>query len=87
MSTYYLRVETHNRIRKILIDMAFLAKHNYIRLPKYYYEGGLYLPYKSDGNSITEKYELTKDKIIKEDEDHYFFKFPFKHSQVVDTAV
>ena len=87
MSTYYLRVETHNRIRKILIDMAFLAKHNYIRLPKYYYEDGLYLPYKSDGNSITEKYELTKDKIIKEDKDHYFFKFPFKHSQVVDTAV
>ena len=48
---------------------------------------GLYLPFKSDGNSITEKYELTKDKIIKEDEDHYFFKFPFKHNQVVDTAV
>ena len=87
MSTYYLRVETHNSIRKIFIDMAFLAKHNYIRLPKYYYEDGLYLPYKSDGNSTAEKYELTRDKIIKEDEDHYFFKFPFKHNQVVDTAV
>ena len=24
---------------------------------------------------------------INEDKDHYFFKFPFKHSQVVDTAV
>jgi len=66
MSTYYLRVETHNRTRKVLIDMAYLAKHNNIRLPKYYYEEGLYLPYKSDGNSVTEKYELTKDKIILE---------------------
>ena len=87
MSTYYLRVETHNRMRKILIDMAYLAKHNKIRLPKYYYEEGLYLPYKLDSNSITERYKLTKDKIIKEDEDHYFFKFPFKHSQVVNIAV
>ena len=87
MSTYYLRVETHNRTRKVLIDMAYLAKHNNIRLLKYYYEDGLYLPYKSDGNSIIEKYELTKDKIIKEDKDHYFFKFPFKYYQVEGVAV
>ncbi len=89
MSTYYLRVETHNRTRKILIDMAYLAKHNIIRLPKYYYEEGLYLPYRKnmDGNSPIEKYELSKDKIIKEDEDHYFFKFPFKYEQVEGIAV
>jgi hypothetical protein len=87
MSTYYLRVETHNRTRKILIDMAYLAKHNIIRLLKFYYEEGLYLPYKSDGNSTTEKYELTKDKIIKEDDDHYFFKFPFKYEQIEGVAV
>lgn len=89
MSTYYLRVETHNRIRKILIDMALLAKHNIIRLPKYYYEEGLYLPYRknTDGNSTIEKYELTKDKIIKEDNDHYYFRFPFKHEQVEGVAV
>ena len=89
MSNYYLRVETHNRTRKILIDMAYLAKHNIIRLPKYYYEEGLYLPYRknTDVNSTIEKYELTKDKIIKEDEDHYFFKFPFKYEQVEGVAV
>jgi len=87
MSTYYLRVEAHNHTRKVLIDMAYLAKHNIIRLPKYYFEDGLYLPYKSDGNSTIEKYELSKDKIIKEDEDHYFFKFPFKYEQVEGVAV
>jgi len=87
MSTYYLRVNAHNRTRKILIDMAYLAKHNIIRLPKYYFEEGLYLPYKSDGNSTIEKYELTKDKIIKEDENFYFFKFPFKYNQVEGVAV
>lgn len=89
MSTYYLRVERNNQTRKILIDMAFLAKHNLIRLPKYYYEDGLYLPYKNNvtDNSSFEKYELTKDKMIKEDENFYFFKFPFKHHQVVAVAV
>jgi len=87
MSTYYLRVETHNRTRKILVDMAYLAKHNIIRLLKFYYEEGLYLPYKIDENSTAEKYDLTKEKIIKEDDDHYFFKFPFKHNQVDGVAI
>ena len=89
MSTYYLRVEKNSRTRKILIDMAFLAKHNLIRLPKYYYEEGLYLPYTKDiaDNNSFEKYELTKDKIIKEDDDFFFFKFPFKHKEVVGVAV
>jgi len=89
MSTFYLRVERNNQTRKVLIDMAYLAKHNLIRLPKYYYEEGLYLPYNdsNQGNISISKYELTRDKIIKEDENFYFFKFPFKHDQVVQTAV
>ncbi len=87
MSTYYLRVEKNNQTRKILLDMAFLAKHKLIRLPKYYYEDGLYLPYTKNNNSGFEKYELTKDKIVKEDENFYFFKFPFKHHEVVGVAV
>lgn len=89
MSTFYLRVERNNQTRKVMIDMAYLAKHNFIRLPKYYYEEGLYLPYNEDGQSHSSlgKYELTKDKIVKEDENFYFFKFPFKYDQVVNAAV
>ena len=89
MSTYYLRVEDKNNTRKILIDMSYLAKHKVIRLPKYYYEEGLYLPYinnKSNDNS-TKKYELTKDKVFKEDDNFYYFIFPFNHDQVADVAV
>lgn len=88
MSTFYLRVNNNNRTRKILIDMAYLAKHNIIRLPKYYYEEGLYLPYCKDKSfSSFEKYELTLNKMIKEDENFFYFKFPFKHHEVVDVAV
>ena len=88
MSTFYLRIGDKAKTRKILIDMAYLTKHNIIRLPKYYFEDGLYLPYKSNsGDSSFEKYELTKDKIIKEDENFYYFKFPFKHEQVEGVAV
>jgi len=89
MSTFYLRVERNDQTRKVLIDMAYLAKHNLIRLPKYYYEEGLYLPYSDNnqGNNSVGKYELTRDKILKEDDNFYFFKFPFKHDQVVQTAV
>jgi len=88
MSTYYLRVDENAHTRKILIDMAYLAKHKVIRLPKYYFEDGLYLPFisKDKSNSSVQKYELTKDKIIKEDDDFFYFKFPFKHHQVVDAA-
>ena len=89
MSTFYLRKDDKNKTRKILIDIAYLAKHNIIRLPKYYFEDGLYLPYKNNDGSETpvEKYELTKDKIIQEDENFYYFKFPFKHEQVEGVAV
>ena len=89
MGIYYLRVYKNNNIRKVAIDMAFLAKHRTIRLPKYYLEEGLYIPFvdKDDDSNKVEEYFLTNDKIIKEDDDFYYFKFPFKHHQVVDVAV
>jgi hypothetical protein len=88
MRTIYLAVERNNLIRKVGIDMAFLAKHNLIRLPKYYYEEGLYFSYKDfKNNSLIEKYFLKKDKSIKEDTDFYYFKLPFKIEQMLDIAV
>lgn len=88
MRTIYLHVEKNGLIRKIAVDMAFLAKHNIIRLPKYYFEDGLFLPYKDlKNNSSIENYFLTKDKIFKEDNDFYYFKFPFKMEQVFDIAI
>lgn len=89
MSTYYLRVQDEDNIRKILIDMAYLAKHKVIRLPKYYYEEGLYLPYfdKNRNDTKLNKYELSKVNIFKEDDNFFYFKFPFKHDQVVEAAV
>ncbi|MEJ2195750.1 MAG: hypothetical protein P8X73_12955 [Ignavibacteriaceae bacterium] len=89
MAIYYLRVNKNNNTRKIAIDMAFLAKHKLIRLPKYYFEENLYLPImnKSGDDNKVEEYYLSSDKIMKEDEDFYYFKFPFKHNQVVDVAV
>jgi hypothetical protein len=86
MRTIYLRVEKNGLTRKISIDMAFLAKHNIIRLPKYYFEEGMYFPYRNN-NSVTENYYLTKDKAFKEDKDFYYFKFPFKMEQVFEVAV
>ena len=89
MGIYYLRVNKNNNTRKVAIDMAYLAKHNIIRLPKYYLEEGLYLPFVNTGedNNKVEEYYLSNDKIVKEDKDFYYFKFPFKHNQVVDVAV
>lgn len=87
MRTLYLRKEYDHNIRKILIDMAFLATHKQIRLPKNYYEDALYLPFQSNKcSNETEKYYLTKDKIFFEDANHYFFKFPFKPGQVESVA-
>jgi len=87
MRTIYLRVDKNGLIRKIAIDMAFLAKHNIIRLPKYYFEEGLYLPYKKlKNNSSIENYFLTKDKSFKEDNDFFYFRFSFKMEQVLDIA-
>ena len=84
MRTIYLRKEIGDNIRKILIDMAYLASHKQIRLPKIYFEDGIYLPYLNNGQ--IEKYPLTKDKINKEDEYHYFFTFPFSPEQVENLA-
>ena len=80
MRTIYLLKDYNNVTRKILIDMAYLSSHKIIRLPKIYFEEGIYLPYKN--NNAIEKYYLDKSKIISEDQNHYFFKFPFKPDQV-----
>ena len=89
MRTIYLKVNKNGIIRKISIDMAFLSSHKKIRLPKYYFEDGLYFcTIKSLKETILiEDYFLTKDKIKKEDNDFYYFEFPFKLEQVFDIAV
>jgi len=70
-----------------MVDMPYLACHKIIRLPKWQWEEGLYLPYKPERADVEfEKYFLTKEKIIKEDEHHYFFKFPFKAADVEQVA-
>ena len=84
MKPVYLLKESNNITRKIMMDMAYLAKHKKIRLPKWLYEDGLYFLYKN--NSGIDKYFLSKDKIRKEDEYHYFFDFPFKTAQVEEIA-
>lgn len=83
MRTIYLRKETDNITRRILLDMAYLATHKKIRMRKELFEDGLYLLYKPKvGSTEIDKYFLTKDKIKKEDSFHYFFDFPFKPQQV-----
>ena len=87
MRPIYIRKDYGNNTRKILIDMAFLSSNKKIRLPKNYFVEGLYLPFKPKNNDGSiERYELTKDKIISEDKNHYFFKFPFKPDQVENVA-
>ncbi len=84
----YLKVSRNSIVRKIAIDMAFLASHKKIRFPKYYFEEGLYLSYKEKINESTvDEYYLTKDKIKKEDSEFFYFDFPFKMEQVLGTAV
>lgn len=89
MRTIYLYVEKNGILRKVSIDMPFFATHKKIRLLKFYFEEGLYLIYQKDlkNNFPVEKYYLTKDKIISEDKDHFFFNFPFKVEQVLNVAV
>lgn len=80
----YLRVDSMGILRKAALDMAFLLTHKKIRLPKIYFEEGLYFLYQTVKNeSLTEKYYLTIDKIIKEDKVYYYFDFPFKSEQVI----
>jgi hypothetical protein len=88
MRMIYLKVNKNGIVRKIAVDMASLASHKNIRLPKYYFEEGLYLSYKKNINeSSIDEYHLTKDKIKKEDSDFYYFDFPFKIEQVYGIAV
>jgi hypothetical protein len=88
MRTIYLKVNRNGMIRKVSIDMAFLSSHNKIRLPKYYFEDGLYLSYRKNPNeSFVEDYYLKKDKIKNEDKDFYYFDFPFKVEQVFDISI
>ena len=82
MRPIYLIKDHDSFQRKVMIDMAWLSSHKQIRLPKYYLEDGIYLPHKSKNKNEVEKYFLTKDKIIKEDKDHFFFKFPFKPEEI-----
>ena len=57
-----------------MLDMAWLSSHKQIRLPKYYLEDGIYLPHKSKNKDEIEKYFLTKDKILKEDNRSFFLQ-------------
>lgn len=81
MSTIYLRKEEGKTSRKVLIDMAYLSSNKKIRLPQYKFEEGLYFLYKPKGSEQIDKYFLTKDKIISQDSDFFYFAFPFKISQ------
>lgn len=89
MRPIYLYVDKYGITRKVAIDLAYLFPHKQIRLPKWQFEDGLYLKYLPDNKNLTEveKYFLTKDKIIKEDNEFYYFKFPFKYEQVSNVAV
>jgi hypothetical protein len=89
MRPIYLYIEKYGIIRKVAVDTAYLFAHKQIRLPKWQFEDGLYLNYLPDikDKSKVEKYFLTKDKILKEDKDFYYFAFPFKYEQVSEVAV
>ena len=88
MKPIYFRKETNNGVRKVMVDMPYLVSHKKIRLPKWQWEEGLYLPYKPERVNVEfEKYFLSKDKIVKEDKDHYFFDFQFKFEEVEPVAI
>jgi len=89
MRPIYLYIDKYGITRKVAVDLPYLFSHKQIRLPKWQFEDGLYLRYLPNSNdkSNVDKYFLTKDKIIKEDQDFYYFKFPFKYSQVSEVAV
>ena len=86
MRTIYLRKEDKYGTRKVLLDMPYLSSHKTIRFPKYKFEKGLYLLTKPKKSKDIEKYNLTKDKIKKENENFYYFRFPFKPDEVEDYA-
>lgn len=82
MRPIYLIKDQGSFQRKVMLDMAWLSSHKQIRLPKIYLEDGLFLPFKTKNKNEIEKYFLTRDKILKEDSDHYFFKFAFRPEEV-----
>ncbi len=82
MRPIYLIKDQGSFQRMVMLDMAWLSSHKQIRLPKRFLEDGIYLSYKLKDKNEIEKYFLTKDKILKEDKDHFFFKFPFKPEEV-----
>ncbi len=71
-----------------MADMAYLVSHKKIRLPKYYFEDDLYFLYYPDqlNKKSIEKYFLTKNKVVSEDENFYFFDFPFTEAQIFFAA-
>lgn len=88
MRPIYLRRDNHSGTRKVMVDMPYMVSYKKIRLPKWQWEEGLYLPYKPERSHVEfEKYFLSRDNIIKEDEYHYFFDFPFHREEVESIAV
>ncbi len=89
MRPIYLYVDKYGITRKVAVDTAYLFSHNKIRLPKWQFEDGLYLNYipNDNNNHIVEKYFLTKDIIIKEDENFYYFDLPFNYKHVSEVTV
>lgn len=89
MRPIYLYIDKYGITRKVAVDTAYLFSHKQIRLPKWQFEEGLYLNYLPDitDKSKVEKYFLSKEKIIKEDNNFYYFAFPFKYHQVSEVAI
>jgi hypothetical protein len=88
MKPIYIRKESDNILRKIMLDMPYLSTYKKIRFPKWQWEDGLYIPYKPERTIVEfEKYYLSADRIVKEDENFYYFNFPFNVEQVEGTAV
>ncbi|WP_337866597.1 hypothetical protein [Ignavibacterium sp.] len=89
MRPIYLYIDKYGITRKVAVDTAYLFSHKQIRLPKWQYEEDLYLIYLPDSSnkSNVEKYFLNKEKIIKEDNNFYYFAFPLKYQQVSEVAI
>lgn len=88
MRPIYFKKDYGTFSTKFMADMAWLVTHKEFRMLKHLFEEGIYLlhtPKKND--TSVEKYFLTRDKIIKEDDFHYFFDFPFKPEQVAGIAI
>ncbi|MEJ5263633.1 MAG: hypothetical protein WHT45_13190 [Ignavibacterium sp.] len=89
MRPIYLYIDKYGITRKVAVYTAYLFSHKQIRLPKWQFEEGLYLNYLPDLKDKTkvEKYFLSKERVIKEDNNFYYFAFPFKYQQVSEVSV